>query len=59
MPCRNEAPNIQIFSRQFIGEDRIYTPKILRELTAEQTITMQYTDGVKASEGESAQAEGL
>ena len=54
-----EASHIERFSRQFIDDATVYVPKVFRETTTERVLTMEYVEGVKASEIERIEKEGL
>ena len=54
-----EASHIERFSRQFIDDATVYVPKVFRETTTERVLTMEYIEGVKASEIERIDKEGL
>ncbi len=54
-----EASHIERFSRQFIDDATVYVPKVFRETTTERVLTMEYIEGVKASEIERIEKEGL
>lgn len=45
-----EASNMEHFARQFMDDQSIYVPKIYRETTTSRVLTMEYVDGIKASE---------
>lgn len=45
-----EASNAERFARQFIGNSSVYIPRILREVSTKRVLTMEYIDGIKASE---------
>jgi ubiquinone biosynthesis protein len=47
---RAEASHIERFARQFIDDETLYVPKVFREMTTERILTMEYIDGIKASE---------
>jgi len=46
----NEAINIERFAIQFLNEPHIYIPKIFPEITTTKVLTMEYIDGIKASD---------
>jgi ubiquinone biosynthesis protein len=46
----NEASHIENFARQFIDDETVYIPKVFRETSTERVLTMEYIDGIKASE---------
>jgi ubiquinone biosynthesis protein len=54
-----EASHIERFSRQFMDEETVYVPKVFRETTTERVLTMEYIDGVKASDIDRIEKEGL
>lgn len=54
-----EAYHIERFSRQFINDDRIYIPKVYRDLTTERMLTMEYVEGIKASDIDTLRTEGI
>ena len=54
-----EASHIERFARQFIDDATVYVPKVFRETTTERVLTMEYIDGVKASEIDRIKEEGL
>ena len=54
-----EASHIERFSRQFLDDATVYVPKVFRETTTERVLTMEYVEGVKASEIERIEKEGL
>ena len=45
-----EASYTERFARQFAGKESIYVPRIFRQATTERVLTMEYVDGIKASE---------
>lgn len=54
-----EASNAERFARQFIGSSSVYVPQIFMETTTKQVLTMEYVDGIKASEIDKLDSEGL
>jgi len=54
-----EASHIERFSRQFMDDETVYVPKVFRETTTERVLTMEYIDGVKVSEIDRIEKEGL
>ncbi len=54
-----EGRNIDRFRRNFTGDSTVYVPKVYWELTTERVLTMEYIDGIKASEIEKLKAAGL
>jgi ubiquinone biosynthesis protein len=53
-----EARNIERFARQFLEEQTIYVPRVYRRFSTRKVITMEYVDGVKASEIELLKTRG-
>lgn len=53
-----EAANTEHFGRQFLDNPTIYIPKVYHDLTTSRVITMEYVDGVKASEIVTLREEG-
>ena len=45
-----EAAHIEHFARQFLDDQTIYVPKVYRELTTKRILTMEYVEGIKASD---------
>jgi ubiquinone biosynthesis protein len=45
-----EASHIDRFAGLFLTDETIYVPKVFHELTTERILTMEYIDGIKASE---------
>jgi ubiquinone biosynthesis protein len=45
-----EASHIERFAQQFMADATVYVPKVFRETTTERVLTMEYIEGVKASE---------
>ena len=45
-----EASHTERFARHFTGNESIYVPQIFRQATTERVLTMEYVDGIKASE---------
>jgi ubiquinone biosynthesis protein len=54
-----EIAHIQRFARQFEGNPDIYVPKVYRDLSTERILTMEYVEGIKASEIERLQQSGI
>lgn len=54
-----EAIHIEHFGRQFAGDETIYVPKIFREINTQRILTMEYVDGIKASEVDRLRQEGF
>ncbi len=53
-----EAAHIERFAKQFLGDHSVYVPRVYRELTTERIITMEYIDGIKASDTARLKEEG-
>ncbi len=53
-----EAGYIERFARSFMKDDTVYVPKIFHELSTERILTMEYIDGIKASETDRLQRHG-
>ncbi len=45
-----EASHIDRFAGLFLSDETIYVPKVFHELSTERILTMEYIDGIKASE---------
>lgn len=45
-----EARNLEIFARNFVGDDRIFLPQIFWELTSPRVLALEFIDGIKISE---------
>lgn len=54
-----EAAYMERFARQFEGDERIYVPKIYREWMTKRVLTMECIEGVKASDLNRLEKEGL
>jgi len=54
-----EALHIERFARQFMDDPTVYVPKVFRDTTTERVLTMEYIDGIKASEIDRIEREGL
>ncbi|MEA2085048.1 MAG: AarF/ABC1/UbiB kinase family protein [Thermodesulfobacteriota bacterium] len=54
-----EASHMERFARQFQGDMEIYVPKVFRETSSERVITMEYIEGINASEIDRIDDEGL
>jgi len=54
-----EASNAERFARQFIGNGVVYVPHIFREVSTARILTMEYIDGIKASDIEQLDRKGL
>jgi ubiquinone biosynthesis protein len=53
-----EAASIERFAEQFRDDDTIYVPTVFRELSTERVLTMEYVQGIKASEIEALREAG-
>jgi len=54
-----EAAHIERFARQFEDEPAVYVPQVYREVTTARFLTMEYISGVKVSDIERLEEEGL
>ncbi|MBE9546149.1 MAG: phosphotransferase [Proteobacteria bacterium] len=54
-----EASHIERFARQSMDDPTVYVPKVFRNTTTERVLTMEYIDGIKASEIDRIEREGL
>ena len=54
-----EASHIERFARQSMDDPTVYVPKVFRDTTTERVLTMEYIDGIKASEIDRIEREGL
>ncbi|MBW1858069.1 MAG: AarF/ABC1/UbiB kinase family protein, partial [Deltaproteobacteria bacterium] len=54
-----EASHIEHFASQFMDDQNIYVPKVYRETTTTRVLTMEYVDGIKASEIDQLQSASL
>jgi len=54
-----EAINMERFAVQFAGEPTVYIPKVYKDLSTSRILTMEYVSGIKASEIEKLEEEGL
>jgi len=54
-----EASHMERFAAQFQGDMSIYVPKVFREWSTERVLTVEYIDGIKASEIDRIDKEGL
>ncbi|MCD4786812.1 MAG: AarF/ABC1/UbiB kinase family protein, partial [Desulfobacterales bacterium] len=54
-----EALHIERFARQSMDDPTVYVPKVFRDTTTERVLTMEYIDGIKASEIDRIEREGL
>lgn len=54
-----EASNQERFARQFAGQAHVHIPKIHREALTNRVLTMEYIDGIKASELEKLDQSGM
>jgi ubiquinone biosynthesis protein len=53
-----EAAHIEHFARQFLDDQTIYVPKVFREWTTKRILTMEYIEGIKASNLDRLKQEG-
>ncbi len=54
-----EAAHIERFARQFEDEPAVYVPQVYHEVTTSRVLTMEYISGVKASDIDRLEKEGL
>jgi len=54
-----ETSNAERFARQFISNSTVYVPRVFREVSTKQVLTMEHVDGVKASEIDKLDEEGF
>ncbi|MBW2646752.1 MAG: AarF/ABC1/UbiB kinase family protein [Deltaproteobacteria bacterium] len=54
-----EASHMERFARQSMDDPTVYVPKVFRDTTTERILTMEYIDGIKASEIDRIEQEGL
>lgn len=54
-----EASHLERFARQFETEPEVYVPRVYREATRCRVLTMEYVNGVKASDFDRLEEEGL
>ncbi len=54
-----EARNIEVFARNFEGDDRIFIPGIFWELTTSRVLTTEYINGVKISDIDKLRQQGI
>jgi ubiquinone biosynthesis protein len=54
-----EGRNIELFLKRFENDEHVYIPKVYWGLTSDCVLTMEYIDGIKASELEKLDAAGL
>jgi len=54
-----EASNQERFARQFAGHDHLHVPGIYREALTSRVLTMEFIDGIKASELEKLDRAGM
>ena len=54
-----EARNLEVFARNFEGDQRIVVPEVFWELSTSRMLTLSYIDGIKISEIEKLRAAGL
>jgi ubiquinone biosynthesis protein len=54
-----ETSHIERFARQSMDDPTVYVPKVFRDTTTGRVLTMEYIDGIKASEIDRIEREGL
>lgn len=55
---KTEASHIERFARQFMDDETVHIPKVFRQMSTQRILTMEYVEGIKASEVERLQKEG-
>ncbi|MCD4715966.1 MAG: AarF/ABC1/UbiB kinase family protein [Desulfobacterales bacterium] len=55
---KTEASHIERFARQFMDDETVHIPKVFRQMSTQRILTMEYVQGIKASEVERLQKEG-
>ncbi len=53
-----EATHIERFNRQFINDSTVYVPHVYRDMSSKRILTMEYIDGIKATEIEDIKEKG-
>ncbi|RKY62509.1 MAG: hypothetical protein DRP95_01460 [Candidatus Latescibacterota bacterium] len=56
---RNEARNIELFSRNFADFDEVYVPKVYRELSSTRVLTLERIRGIKISDLKALRSAGI
>lgn len=54
-----EARNLEVFAINFMGDDRVFLPRIYWDLTSKRVLTLEFIDGIKISEKEKLLAAGI
>jgi len=54
-----ETLNAERFARQFTSNPTVYVPRVFREVSTKQILTMEHVDGIKASEIDKLDEEGF
>ena len=54
-----ETSNAERFAQQFISNSKVYVPRVFREVSTKQILTMEHVDGIKASEIDKLDEEGF
>ena len=54
-----EAAYMERFARQFTDDQSVYVPKVFREATKTRVLTMEWINGIKASDIDRLEKEGL
>lgn len=55
----HEARNLEVFAINFLGDERIFLPRIYWGLTSQRVITLEFIDGIKISQKEKLIAAGI
>ncbi|OGQ97377.1 MAG: ABC transporter [Deltaproteobacteria bacterium RIFOXYD12_FULL_57_12] len=53
-----EASNIEPFARRFLDDDTLYVPRVFRDYSTKLVLTLEYVDGIKASQVEQLRQAG-
>jgi ubiquinone biosynthesis protein len=54
-----EASHLERFARNFAGDPTVHIPEVYRELTTRRVLTMEFIDGIKASDIQHLDAAGM
>jgi predicted unusual protein kinase regulating ubiquinone biosynthesis (AarF/ABC1/UbiB family) len=55
----NEAANVERFTEQFAGDDRVSVPKVVWERTTRQLLTLEDVSAIKITDDEALRAAGI
>ena len=56
---KTEAINMERAARQFLNDPNVYIPKVFREATTSRVLTTEYIDGIKISDVDRLERDGL